>query len=433
MNTARSKEILGDSDESSQKMSRGSSFAFLAAWLGWGFDGLDGFLYALVATRFVKELMPHASMAEVGAKAALIQAVFLVGWAFGGAFFGRVGDRLGRARTLTITILLYAACTGASFFAETWWQLMILRFLAALGIGGEWAAGSSLVAETLPKKYSHWASALLQSGYICGMIGAALTVGALGNFSPRYVFLIGVLPAFFTLWIRRQVPESPAWEGAKASPAPPMLELFKPPVLKTTLMTLGLAGVSLTSVWALLFFSTQVIVHLPEVAKLAPAAQASIVRQVTITYCLWNIAGNFFGSALAFKFGYRFAFTLLFLMSFLSYFLGFGSVGNLGSVTLWLSVAFFFSSGVFALFPLYVPPLFPVLLRTTGSGLTYNAGRLTAAVGTIIGGSLAASAGGPHLAIWYASFLYVPGLFFAILAPKALGHHAPTTTPSIAQ
>jgi MFS family permease len=288
------------------------------------------------------------------------------------------------------------------------------------------------VAETLPKKYSHWASALLQSGYICGMIGAALTVGALGNFSPRYVFLIGVLPAFFTLWIRRQVPESPAWEGAKSAPTPPMLELFKPPVLKTTLMTLGLAGVSLTSVWALLFFSTQVIVHLPEGAKLAPAAQASIVRQVTITYCLWNIAGNFFGSALAFKFGYRFAFTVLFLMSFLSYVVGFGSVGSLGSVTLWLSIAFFFSSGVFALFPLYVPPLFPVLLRTTGSGLTYNAGRLTAAVGTIIGGSLAASAGGPHLAIWYAGFLYVPGLFFAILAPKASGHHVSGTTPSVA-
>jgi MFS family permease len=406
--------------EPTVRLERGQAYAFIAAWLGWGFDGLDGFLYALVATRFVKELMPGAEKATIATTAALIQAVFLVGWAVGGAVFGRIGDRLGRSRTLTFTIALYALSTGASFFAQTWWQLMILRFLAALGIGGEWAAGSALVAETLPKRYSHWASAILQSGYVSGMIGAAVTVGAMGAFPPRFVFLIGVIPAFATLWIRGHVPESPAWEGEAKKPAPPkMAELFKPPVLRVTLMTLGLAGVALTSVWALLFFSTQVIQSLPEVAKLPPPDQASIVRKVTVIYCLWNIAGNFFAAAIARFLGYRPAFTFLFVFSFLTYFLGFRSVGTLESTTLWLSATMFFSSGVFSLFPLYVPPLFPVLLRTSGSGLTYNAGRLTAALGTLIGGSLAASAGGPHLAIWYAGFLYLPGLLFAIFAPIA--------------
>src|SRR5260370_75047 len=104
-----------------------------AAWLGWTFDGLDGFLYSLVALQFVKELMTGAPESEAKQKAALIQAVFLFGWAIGGAVFGRIGDRIGRTKTLALTILTYALFTGASCFAQTWWHLMIFRFITALG------------------------------------------------------------------------------------------------------------------------------------------------------------------------------------------------------------------------------------------------------------------------------------------------------------
>lgn len=407
---------------------------FLAAWLGWTFDGLDGFLYGLVAIPFVKELLGKgASVAEITTKAALIQAVFLVGWALGGAVFGRVGDRLGRAKTLNLTILLYAVCTGLSFFSGAWWHLMLFRFFAALGIGGEWAAGSALVAETLPNRFRHWASAALQSGYIVGIIASAVTVGALGAYSPRYVFLVGVLPAILTLWIRKTVPEPEAWKlergladdpnGEIDAATPPtdipkFSALFKPPVLSTTIFTLLTCAIALTSIWALLFFSTQVIKAIPEVAALPPVEQAKILRHVTIVYCLWNIAGNFGASALAAKVGYRAAFASLFFLSFLTYFLGFGAPHSLATTQNWLSATMFFGSGVFALFPLYIPPLFPVLLRTTGSGLCYNFGRLTAAVGTLIGGTVAASAGGPHLAIYYAGFLYLPGIALVLLVKQ---------------
>src|SRR6266496_3758628 len=122
----------------------------IAAWLGWLFDGLDMHLYGLVAAPFVASLLfnsgliptPDPAHALVKAKSGLIQASFLVGWALGGAFFGRLGDLLGRSRALSLTILTYAAFTGLSFFAQTWWQLLIFRFLAALGIGGEWAAAA---------------------------------------------------------------------------------------------------------------------------------------------------------------------------------------------------------------------------------------------------------------------------------------------------
>ena len=127
----------------------------VAAWLGWLFDGLDMHLYTLVAAPFVAELVLATSTtdAAVREKSSWIQAAFLVGWGLGGGLFGRVGDRLGRSRALSLTILTYAGFTGLSFFAQTWWQLLIFRFLAALGIGGEWAVGSSLLAETWPVRW----------------------------------------------------------------------------------------------------------------------------------------------------------------------------------------------------------------------------------------------------------------------------------------
>ena len=111
----------------------------IAAWLGWMFDGLDMHLYTLVAAPFVALLLGGLVTTDpaVGKYASLIQGAFLLGWAVGGGVFGWIGDRLGRSRTLSFTVLTYAVFTGLSFFAETWWQLMILRFLAALGIGGE--------------------------------------------------------------------------------------------------------------------------------------------------------------------------------------------------------------------------------------------------------------------------------------------------------
>ena len=155
----------------------------IAAWLGWLFDGLDMHLYTLVAAPFVMQLLDAASPAdpEVKAKSSWIQAAFLVGWALGGGFFGRLGDLLGRSRALSLTILTYALFTGLSFVAQTWWQLLIFRFLAALGIGGEWAVGSSLLSETWPRRWRPWIAAVLQTGVNLGVLGACVTVYALAT------------------------------------------------------------------------------------------------------------------------------------------------------------------------------------------------------------------------------------------------------------
>ena len=180
----------------------------IAAWLGWLFDGLDMHLYTLVATPFVAELLGGIDQrdAAVSRTGSIVQAGFLVGWALGGGFFGRVGDRIGRTRALNLTILTYALFTGLSFFAQTWWQLLICRFLAALGIGGEWAVGAALISETWPRRWRPWLAAVLQSAVNVGVVLAMVAGLLLASFPPRTVFLVGVLPAFLVVWIRRAVP-----------------------------------------------------------------------------------------------------------------------------------------------------------------------------------------------------------------------------------
>src|SRR5579864_6015608 len=174
-------EVAGLNQISAQQWRSG-----LAAWLGWTFDGLDMHLYTLVAAPFVAELLAAPSTTEpsVGRYSSIIQGAFLLGWALGGGFFGRIGDRLGRARALSLTILTYAVFTGLSYFAHSWWHLLIFRFLSALGIGGEWAVGASLLAETWPKRWRPWIAAVLQTGVNVGVLGAGLANFVMASAPP---------------------------------------------------------------------------------------------------------------------------------------------------------------------------------------------------------------------------------------------------------
>src|SRR5206468_7311017 len=153
-------------------------------------------LYVLVAAPFVAELLAVSDQKDplVGYYSSWIQAAFLIGWALGGGFFGRIADRLGRSRALMLTIITYALFTGLSFFAQTWWHLLIFRFLAALGIGGEWAVGASLLSETWPRRWRPWMAAVLQTGVNIGVMLATAALHCLSAYEPRYVFLVGVPP-----------------------------------------------------------------------------------------------------------------------------------------------------------------------------------------------------------------------------------------------
>ena len=235
----------------------------IAAWLGWLFDGLELHLYTLVATPLVVHLLAVQSSDDpaVKEKSAYIQAAFLIGWAVGGAFFGRLGDLLGRSRALSLTVLTYAICTGLCAFSQNWWELMIFRSVAALGIGGEWAVGSSLLAETWPRAWRPWLAAVLQSGVNIGILFAAAIVWLISPILPvngeRYVFLIGIIPALLVFWIRKKVPEPETWQLAAVVPKPGVRELFRGSLARITWHTTVVCALSLSAWWLFIFWHAQ--------------------------------------------------------------------------------------------------------------------------------------------------------------------------------
>jgi MFS family permease len=409
-------EVSRLSDLSAQQWKSG-----VAAWLGWLFDGLDMHLYVLVAAPFVAELLGIADEKDkdVGYYSSLIQAGFLVGWALGGGFFGRIADRLGRSRALMLTILTYALFTGVSYFAETWWQLLIFRFVAALGVGGEWAVGASLLAETWPRRWRPWMAAVLQTGVNLGIILAALANYLMAALPHRTIFLVGVVPAFMVLWIRRAVPEPEEWHAAKRGAGqehPSFVELFRGPVRRTTLLTLSVCALGLTAHWAFMFWFPHHLRNLPELADWTDEEKSQIVSQAFFFVISSSIAGNFLAAWLARRLNYPRTIAILCLAYFLSLTATYAVPRDHSQLWYGYFAAGLFS-GVFALFTMYMPPLFPTLLRTTGAGFCYNMGRIAAALGTVVFG-MTSKVGDYRLALLAAGFLFVPAAAIAWLLPK---------------
>ena len=395
----------------------------IAAWLGWLFDGLDMNLYTLVATPFVAYLLSvNEHDPSVGRYASWIQASFLVGWALGGGIFGRIGDRLGRSRALMLTILTYATFTGLSFFAHAWWHLMIFRFLAALGIGGEWAVGASILSETWPTQWRPWIAAVLQTGVNLGNLAAAVASTILLTWlklPDRVIFLVGILPALLVLWIRHSVPEPEEWKAAKENAAgdqPRFVQLFQGPVRRITLTVILVCATSLSGHWAFMFWFPQQLRRLPDVQSWSDSEKNGVASTGLALVMIMSICGNFFAGFLAKKIGYRRAVSFLCLAYFISMMATY-SVARDHDAMLWWLITPGLSQGVFALFTMYLPPLFPTLLRTTGAGFCYNIGRIAAAAGTIYFGSFS-DENGYRMALLYSGFLFFPAAVFALFLPE---------------
>lgn len=420
----RTRQVVGLRDLSPEQWRSG-----IAAWLGWLFDGLDMHLYTLVATPFVAQLLLLPEKDPIVThRGSVIQAAFLVGWALGGGFFGRLGDRLGRARALMLTILTYAAFTGLSFLVQNWWQLMICRFLAALGIGGEWAVGASLLSETWPKRWRPWIAATLQSAVNCGVLLAmaiaplVLVIAASfphREYPYRYVFLVGILPALLVLWVRRAVPEPEEWHRARLAAGrqtPGIAELFRGKVRPITVLTILVCALSLTAHWAFMYWFPQQLHNLPDLAGWTQQQKTVFVSRALILVMVTSIVGNFLAGAIARRLGYRWTIGLMCLVYFLSMVVTY-SIPRPHQTLFWWLTAMGICQGLFGLFTMYLPPLFPTLLRTTGAGFCYNIGRIVAAVGTVVFG-LFSQVGDHRLVLLYSSLLFVPAAALALLLPE---------------
>ncbi|WP_438479941.1 MFS transporter [Oleiharenicola lentus] len=407
---------------------RARNLALLAAFLGWMFDGLEMGIFPLIARPALSQMQAQAGIVDagyVGYWIGNINAFFLVGAALGGLVFGWLGDRVGRVRALSLSILCYSVFSALGYFAQTPMHLGILRFLAALGMGGEWSLGVALVMEVWPEKHRPM---------LAGVIGAAGNLGfaliafvgmsfAVTQDTWRYVLLVGLTPALLTLVIRLFVPESEKWKHATAaSPTrKPVKEIFAPPLLKYTLIGALLAGVMLIGTWG----SVQ---WLPSWAdQMAGPGNPMAKAHTQATSAIGAIFGCLAGAWLGGKVGRRPAYFILCLGSLLSCAWLFRGVDVYG--TQFLMLVFLvgaLTASFFGWMPLYLPELFPTRVRATGQGFAYNAGRLLAAVGALYAGQLIQVFEGSFAKTGAAiSLIYALGLIVIWIAPETKGRPLP--------
>ncbi|MFP5247699.1 MAG: MFS transporter, partial [Thermoanaerobaculia bacterium] len=353
-----------------QEVPKSAWRALFAAQLGWMLDAMDFLLFTFALLPIQKEFGLTKQQASLPIVIALIAS------AIGGIAFGRIADRIGRVRAMTISILLYSLATAGMATAQSLWQLVAWRVLVGLGMGGEWSCGSVLVAETWPAKHRAKAMGLMQAGWAIGaLIAAALSALVLERYGWRVLFLIGALPAVLAFFIRRTVEEPEIWRAREETSR--WSEIFSPQYRRRTVLATLVASSVLVGYWG--------------VTSWLPAFLASPVAEggagLTITKsAAWLIVlqlGAFFGYVsfgwIADKIGRRPAFT--FFMIAATAVVPIFAFGARSPMTLLLigPLVGYFAHGYFSLFGAMLAELFPTRIRASAQGFCYNAGRLVSA------------------------------------------------------
>ncbi|HVE42441.1 MAG TPA: MFS transporter [Planctomycetota bacterium] len=408
--------------------------ALVAAFLGWMFDGLEMGLFPLAGRPALKQLLSASgSDGDIAQWFAGIIAAFLVGAAAGGVLFGWLGDRVGRVKAMVWSVATYSIFSGLCGFATAPWQIGVLRFIASLGMGGEWALGVSLISEIWPAK---------SRPLLSGLIGAAANVGfmlvgfiqlwllkyekvlsATFNNAPtwRLLFIAGAVPALLTFIIRVFVPESEKWKSAAGSgPKPTIADIFTPSIRRTTLLGALLAGIALVGTWASVQWIpswTMAMTH----NDLRKGAWAQIFAAIGAVVLPLVVA------LLAEKFNRRSTYVGICLASVAAC-----EVLYLVRPPLdfWFLLTVTVVNGVTGAFygwlPLYLPELFPTRIRATGSGFCFNIGRLLSALGALFGGQLLKVFNGDYARMGsIICLIYLVGLLVISHCPETKGKPLP--------
>jgi MFS family permease len=378
-------------------------FVLSVSSLGWMFDTMAQQLFNLARKPAVQDLLGKGSSdALVSEQAGYATMIFMIGWAIGGIVFGMFGDRWGRVKTMTVTILFYSVFTGLSFFATDLLQFHILRFLCSLGVGGQFAVGVALVAETMPESARPQALGMLQAistvgnmlaGLIGILIGHAEQSGALVG-GWRYLFLSGALPAPLALLVFRKLKEPEQWLKSRAMKRRmgSFRELLADPTLRRNSavgLTLAFAGV--VGLWGIGFFSFDLFRPVLETTfKAEGLTGADLAGKTTtwigITSLLQNF-GAFWGvhwfTFLPGRTGRRKAFAISFAAAMIVTALTFWKLERIDQIFWMIPLMGFTQLALFGGYAIYLPELFPTSVRSTGVSFCYNAGRLVAAVGPL--------------------------------------------------
>ena len=391
----------------------------VAAKLGWMLDAMDFMLYAMA----IGQLRLYFGFDD--AMAGLVGMVTLALSASGGLLFGYVADRFGRIRALMATVLIFSFASLGASTSQTIIQLLLWRALLGIGMGGEWASGAVLVSETWPPAHRNKAISIMQSGWALGYILAAalaaLVLGsaAFGDEGWRLLFAVGVLPALFVWWIRRNVPEPDAWRRRRAEADRPAANsfavIFGPALRRRTLLLIALSSAVQFAYWGVFFWLPGFLARPLEDGGAGMGVVGSLGWIIPVQ--LGAYAGYLSFGFLADRFGRRRTF-ILFMLAAAILVPVYGQMARSPLVLLLLGpVLGYVGHGYFSLFGSFIAELFPTAVRATGQGTTYNAGRLMAALAPYVIGVLATLPGvgiGLALAATSAFFLLAAGLLLTL-------------------
>ena len=384
-----------------------------SAFAGWMFDSMDMNLFTLVLFPSVASLTNLTSPAEIARYGGYIMAIKLLCWGMGGILFGVIADRIGRSRTMVITILIYAVFTGLSGLAQNWVQLAALQAIAGFGIGGEWAAGASLIAESWPEKHRARAMQIMQMAFAFGFFAAALDNLILGPISWRWVLAAGALPAVLSLLIRFFVPEPERWlavrkrEEGRSTAGQTFAAIFKPNMRRRTIVGAVVASSVMIGCWGGLTL-------LPSWIQQLVRASGGTNGVPTISYAfMLMMVGAVLGYAtliwMTDALGRRGSYFIFNICALAASLYLFWFVKDLSTLLWFMLVYGYFVIGGFGTFAVYLPELFPTRVRATGQGFCWNAARSATAIGPLIAGWLVAEFGSFPAAAAAVAFAYVVG------------------------
>ncbi|MCC7493348.1 MAG: MFS transporter [Fimbriimonadaceae bacterium] len=410
--------------------------ALLVAWLGWMFDGLEMGLYSWAVPPALKQFLGTTDSKAIGPYLSYTVALFLVGMSFGGVVFGRLGDKIGRVKTMIVTVVVYALFTGLSGFCHSVWQLGACRFLGAMGLGGEWGLGVALVMETWPNTSRPLLAGLLGGAANVGFLVAAwLTkwlshhemVGRFENW--RIALMLGFLPAILTLVVRLFVKESEKFvhvqeKGRRTR----FLDLFSPELRRNSIVGIAVSAVAVLGMWGVYQAWMQgwvqtMVESLPGSTKeMVGAARAQVGEYMAYG----SIIGAVLGGLLAQWTNRRTSYAIFCVGALLASGLLYGTCTEFGPRLLWLAMlGGVFAASFFGWLPLYLPELFPTHIRASGEGLTFNAGRIISAAGVLVTGQLSNALGGPQWASLAMSSVWLVGLVLIWFVPETKGQELP--------
>ncbi len=432
--TARSAQEVEPSDSEPwyRGVTRYQWLVLAIACAGWIFDVYESQIFNLTRNQMLADVLASETNAgDVRQYGDLFLGIFLVGGTIGGLGFGSLADRFGRRPTMIVTILMYSIFSGLTYFADSLWQLAILRLLVAIGIGGEWAVAASLVAEVFPAKARAQASGIFHASSTLGTWMAAIVAIIVGE-QWRWAYVVGIAPALLVLWVRASVKEPERWTARVAESGAASMGRFSdlwsdPRWRSRAILGTLLASIGLGTFWAITVAGQDLVS-----ARLVGwgVTEAEAASRAKFAYGILQAAGGGLG-LLAFgpmcaRIGQRRAFVLFQLAAVAIVPITCFAPQNYTQLLILLPVFGFLTLGIHAGYAIYFPELFPTNIRATGTSLCFNGGRLLAVPILVFSGWLKSQQGFDlRWAMTGLSLLFIVGAVLALAMPETRGEPLP--------